>query len=147
MIVVCMGERDRGLPWVWHPVGTDIFRVLFLWWEVWYRAGSQPGCPQPPLSGLCQLTSCCLNDWLSDSGVEKLPNCIFSGRPHIFLSGTIPAIPFHCLLFTLRPSYNILFRNSQLTCCQRSICNRRSFLLFYIYHLTTQISSSFFSFS
>ena len=47
----------------------------------------------------------------------------FSGCPHIFSSHSIHVIHFRCHLFTLRHMCNILFRNPQLTCCQRSIFN------------------------
>ena len=62
---------------------------------------------------------------LTDRLTEILLLYIFWMSRH-FPSGSIHVIRFRCPLFTLRHRCNILFLNPQLTCCQRSKCNKWS---------------------
>ena len=69
--------------------------------------------------------------WLWISSLYNIFNAhTFSFRFPIYM------IHFHFSLFTLRHSCNILFKNSQVTCCQRSICNT-SYPFFQNVHLWT----------
>ena len=63
--------------------------------------------------------------WLLSKWLTAWLSCHykFSGRLHIFPSGSIHVIHFRCLLFTPWHRCSTLFWNPHLTCCQRSICN------------------------
>ena len=107
---------------------TETCFFLLLWWEadIWPVLSWSLPAPAADMSTL--LTTNSLTDLPNWSWSWKLSQ-IFSGRPHIFPSGTIHMIHFCCPLLTLRysciflTSTHILFMKITLTSCQRSICN------------------------
>ena len=112
-------QRDRETKdsyyYDWHHV-INIFRtLLLLWLEVWYRTISKPE-PTPPI---WQVTT----HWLLPKSICWLRiSChyIIFLTPTHSTSGSQFTWFISTLLFT---QVHILFRNWQLICCQKSICN------------------------
>ena len=115
----------------WHHMG-HIFKsqsgttrftsyLLTLHWDTYFRTISQPGLLPSPLP--VDLFTCWLfteSDWTSPliANLLSLYNIL---NAHTFsFQFPIHTIHFCYPLFT---QVHILFRNPQLTCCQRSICN------------------------
>ena len=128
--VVCVRESEKETMgcYEWHHQEIDIVRSLFLALLTGALLDRLFTAKVPPAPHLRADTyiRLLISDWLTAWLFllsKVFPHDIFSGRPRVFPSCWIHVIHFCCDLFTLKYSCNILLRNSQLTCYQRSICN------------------------